>query len=76
MTLAEYLKKQRNKRGLTQNELAQKLSVHSVTLSNIERGYRASRKTLWSIAAEFQIGISALADMNKQQKGYKDESNK
>ncbi len=61
MTLAERLKKERNKKGLSQKELADKLDMNARTYASYERGERdISTSVLLNICRTLNISSDAL----------------
>ncbi len=60
-TLGLIIKEHRQKLGLSQEELAQRASLHRTYISNIEQGERnPSLTTLSSLAAALQLDCSTL----------------
>ena len=65
---AENLKKYRTKKGISQEEMAKKISVHATHLSRYERGLSApSIEVVKKIAEVLDVSIDELAFGNKNQ---------
>jgi transcriptional regulator with XRE-family HTH domain len=66
--LAQFLVKERYRRGLSQEELAQRSGLSVATIANVEAGRsaRVAPKTLHSIGAALGIDTGDLFDLMEQ----------
>ena len=59
--IAENLKKTRNSKGMTQQEVAEKAGLHLTYLGHLEAGkYHPSTFVLWKIASVLGVGLDIL----------------
>ena len=66
MNLAEYIRTERTKRGLTQRQLAREVRLSHVYISSIECGRKkAGAKVMRGIARYFKIDIREVVKMNE-----------
>ena len=60
MDYSERLREVRQEKGMTQSELARRLDVHPITVSNWERGHRNWLSSLAEIAAALEVSPAVL----------------
>lgn len=58
--LGEHIEKLRRKKGLTQEELAEKAGLHRAYFWDIETGRNVSVKTAYKIAKALEVSLSTL----------------
>ena len=73
MSIGEEIKKNRNEKGFTQDELAEKIGISRNYISDLENNrYTPSVKTLSKIAVVLQMDLNFLLEMSEIQ--YKEEA--
>lgn len=65
-TLAEFVREERDKKALTQQELAEKIDISLPMISYIENGKRAGRRTLVKLATFFGVDYLYLRELNNK----------
>ncbi len=66
-TLADFVREERDKKALTQQELADKIDISLPMISYIENGKRAGRRTLVKLAAFFEVDYLYLREINNKE---------
>ena len=68
MSIGEEIKKNRNAKGFTQDELAEKIGISRNYISDLENNrYAPSVKTLSKIAVALQMDLNFLLEMSEIQ---------
>ncbi len=66
-SLAEFLREERERIPLTQQELADKIDISLPMISYIENGKRAGRRTLVKLATFFEVDYLYLREINNKE---------
>jgi transcriptional regulator with XRE-family HTH domain len=66
MTLADFVRQTRLDNAMTQQELANKLKLHLVTISNLENGRKAGPKVLKAISKFMNMETRILRKMMEE----------
>lgn len=66
MTLADFVRQTRLDNAMTQKELANKLKLHLVTISNLENGRKAGPKVLKAISRFTNMETRILRKMMEE----------
>lgn len=66
-TLADFVREERDKKALTQQELSDKINISLPMISYIENGKRAGRRTLVKLATFFEVDYLYLREINNKE---------
>lgn len=66
MKLNKFLRKERDKRGLSQKEFAELSGISFTMISFIENGKRAGRRTLQKLARTLKVDYLYLHEINNE----------
>lgn len=67
ITLAQFVREERDKRCLTQKELSEGANISLPMISYIENGKRAGRRTLAKLSAFFDVDYLVLREINNKE---------